>query len=87
LNLALREQLLSPDEIATMLTAAGAPSSPIEIGLSMEQVRASYEAATHIRRRYTVYDLAHDLGIFDELVDEVFRGDGYFNRIGPGGLR
>ena len=73
---ALSDQLIPASEIATMLAAAGAPSSPAEIGLNLNQLRASYEAATHIRRRYTVFDLVFDLGIFDELVGELFGAGG-----------
>ena len=33
-----------------------------------------------IRRRYTVLDLAHEAGILDEIVDELFAPGGYWAR-------
>lgn len=74
----LRAHLMPPMDIAQLLVAAGAVSHPADIGLSLEQVRMSYHAASHIRQRYTVFDLARDLGIFDELIEEIFSADGYW---------
>lgn len=74
----LRRHLMSPDELRDLLAGAGCPTTPEEIGLDRDQLRGSYAAATHIRRRYTVFDLAQDLGIFGDLVDELFTPEGYW---------
>jgi glycerol-1-phosphate dehydrogenase [NAD(P)+] len=74
----LRAQLPRTEELRDLLAAAGCPVTPEEIGLNREQLRESYVAATHIRRRYTVYDLAHDTGVFEQLVGEVFAPGGYW---------
>ncbi|MEJ7901555.1 MAG: sn-glycerol-1-phosphate dehydrogenase [Thermomicrobiales bacterium] len=74
----LRHHLMPAHDIAQMLNAAGAPSHPADIGLTLDQIRLSYYAASHIRRRYTVFDLVHDLGLFDELLEELFNASGYW---------
>jgi glycerol-1-phosphate dehydrogenase [NAD(P)+] len=74
----VRAQLPRTEELRDLLAAAGCPVTPEEIGLTREQLRESYRAATHIRRRYTVFDLTHDTGVFGQLVDEVFAPGGYW---------
>jgi glycerol-1-phosphate dehydrogenase [NAD(P)+] len=79
LAIRLRRQLPPTGELRDLLAGAGCPTTPEQIGLDRDQLRGSYLAATHIRRRYTVYDLAHDTGIFADLVDEVFAPGGYWH--------
>jgi glycerol-1-phosphate dehydrogenase [NAD(P)+] len=67
----LREQLLPAAELRAMLAAAGCPTTPEEIGLTREEVRATYTRARTIRRRYTVLDLAHEAGLLEACVDEL----------------
>lgn len=74
----LGEQLLPATTVRDLLVAAGSPTEPAQIGLTLNQVRASYAPARRIRQRYTVYDIAYELGTFGELVDEVFGPDGYW---------
>jgi glycerol-1-phosphate dehydrogenase [NAD(P)+] len=74
----LRDQLLSTAQIREMLVEGGGPVEPEEIGLTLAQVRESYAPARRIRQRYTVYDLAYELGVFEELVDGVFGPQGYW---------
>ncbi len=62
----LRRQLLPSSEIARRLRAAGAPVAPEEIGISAERLRRSFRQAYHLRRRYTVLDLAVRAGVLDE---------------------
>src|SRR5699024_3302065 len=68
----LREQLLPVDTLRTLLAGGGCPVRPEQIGLTVEQMRSSYADARLIRKRYTIYDLAYETGIFNELVDELF---------------
>ena len=70
-------QLVPAKTLQGMLKAAGAPSTPEDIGLTAADVRATFPKAMYYRSRYTVLDLAREAGWFDELVDEVFA---------PGGL-
>src|SRR5215218_8241074 len=73
----LQEQLVPADRLRELLAAAGCPTRPWQLGLSAPALRATYQRARMIRRRYTVLDLAFETGLVDELVDELFR---------PGGL-
>lgn len=57
----LRKQLMTADEIRQALAAAGAPTTPEEIGLTQERLIASEAAARSIRRRYTLLDLLFEL--------------------------
>ena len=61
----LTEQLVPSQQMATMLRDAGAPSRCEEIGISAERLRRSHRQAMHIRRRFTVLDLADRLGLLD----------------------
>lgn len=70
-------QLVPAKKLQEMLRAAGAPSTPQDIGLTADDVRRTFPKAMYYRSRYTVLDLAREAGWFDELVDEVFA---------PGGL-
>ncbi|HEX5334678.1 MAG TPA: sn-glycerol-1-phosphate dehydrogenase [Propionicimonas sp.] len=70
-------QVLPARTLQDMLRAAGAPSVPADIGLTAEDIRATFPRAMYYRSRYTVLDLAREAGWFAGLVDEVFA---------PGGL-
>ena len=63
LRLRLEAQLLPAADVRRRLRAAGCASEPEEIGLTVEDAEASLEAARHIRRRYTVLDLAAETGL------------------------
>ena len=58
-------------EIERAYLAAGVPTTPAEIGVSPEEARAALLFARHIRDRYTVLDLAADLGLLEELAAEI----------------
>jgi glycerol-1-phosphate dehydrogenase [NAD(P)+] len=72
----LAEQLLPIRELRAMLDAAGCPTEPGEIGLSRDDLRATYTRARTIRRRYTVLDLAHETGVLEACVGELFAPGG-----------
>ena len=59
----LREQLLPSRQLTEMLGAAGAPTDSEEIGISADRLSLSHRLAYHVRRRFTVLDLAERLGI------------------------
>ena len=75
----IQAQLLSADELRDMLRAAGAPTQPAEIGVSMLHLKASYGLARTIRARYTVLDLVYESGILDECVKELFASGGFWS--------
>ena len=63
---ALRDRLTSHlyrhEQMAQMLQQAGAPAFASQIGVSAQHLRATLQAAALIRRRYTIFDLLHDIG-------------------------
>jgi glycerol-1-phosphate dehydrogenase [NAD(P)+] len=73
----MREQLapLLPerDLLRDTLRAAGAPTTAAELGLSRGEVVNALLWARCLRARYTVLDLAWELGLLDEWVEPVLR--------------
>ncbi|MGA4670621.1 sn-glycerol-1-phosphate dehydrogenase [Propionibacteriaceae bacterium Y1923] len=72
----LEGQLLSASELQRMLAEAGAPARPEDIGLTAQAVRETFPRAMYYRSRYTVLDVAREIGWFDSLVEEVFAPGG-----------
>lgn len=66
LRAALRPLVSPPASIASALRAVGAFVQPAELGLSFEQMREALLNARYLRSRYTVLDLAADLGVLEE---------------------
>jgi glycerol-1-phosphate dehydrogenase [NAD(P)+] len=62
---ALRSIVSSSASIATALRAAGAFTEPSELGLSADQMREAMLNARYLRSRYTVLDLAADVGMLE----------------------
>ncbi len=77
----LERQLMTAEHIRDLLRAAGCPTEPAEIGVSVAQLRESYTLARIIRSRYTVLDLVNEVGILDACVDELFAPGGYWAAI------
>ncbi len=78
----LTEQLMSAEQITEMLQAAGCPTTPTEIGLGWEDFKATYGRARMLRKRYTILDLAVEIGVLDECVEELFAPDGFWGSRG-----
>jgi glycerol-1-phosphate dehydrogenase [NAD(P)+] len=74
----LCDQLLPAAELSARLRAAGCPTTPTEIGLTLPRLRATYRRAQMIRRRFTVLDLADQLGLLEPLVAELFAQGGFW---------
>lgn len=73
----LRAQLLPSSEVKRRLEAVGAPSEPEQIGISRSRLCETFERAYHIRRRFTVLDVAVRTSTLDRLLAGLF---------GPGGI-
>ncbi len=73
----VRSQILPYDRIRESLHTAGCPVEPGRIGLTRDQVRETFVLAQMIRPRYTVMDLAYELGWLEECVDEIFSSPAY----------
>jgi glycerol-1-phosphate dehydrogenase [NAD(P)+] len=67
----IQDQLLPADDLRGMLGTLGAAATPAQIGVSAGKLRADLLSARLIRRRYTVLDLATELGLLDDLGAEV----------------
>jgi glycerol-1-phosphate dehydrogenase [NAD(P)+] len=77
----LERQLMTAEQIRDLLRAAGCPTEPAEIGISVAQLREDYTLARTIRSRYTMLDLVNETGILDACVDELFAPGGYWASI------
>lgn len=76
----VQAQLMTADQLRRLLQAAGCPTHPAEIGVTMDRLRESYTLARTIRSRYTVLDLVNETGILTECVDELFAPGGFWHR-------
>ena len=68
--------MMPAKELQLALARAGAPSVPGDIGLTPDDVRATFPRAMYYRSRYTVLDVARELGWFEDIVDDVFAAGG-----------
>jgi glycerol-1-phosphate dehydrogenase [NAD(P)+] len=68
----LRYQLLPFAELKGMLSDAGAPVEPEEIGITRQRLRESFWLAYFLRRRITVLDLAVRTNLLDKALDHLF---------------
>jgi glycerol-1-phosphate dehydrogenase [NAD(P)+] len=68
----LRDQLMPSAELECRLNAVGAPTTPEAIGLTRDRLRDSFVRAHHIRRRFTVLDVARRTGLLDRLLAGLF---------------
>lgn len=71
----LRERILHQlyplEELTRRLTAAGCPVKPADIQLGREQFLHGIRTAQLIRKRYTVLDLAYELGLLEKLLQRI----------------
>lgn len=68
----LRAQLIPLNEFRDMLDAAGAPAWCHQIGVSPERLKRSYLQAYHIRRRFTVLDVARRTALMAPCLEQIF---------------
>jgi glycerol-1-phosphate dehydrogenase [NAD(P)+] len=72
----LRHQLFPFAELKKMLSVAGAPVEPEEIGISRERLRESFWLAYFLRRRITVLDMAVRTNLLEKALDHLFGSNG-----------
>ena len=68
--------LRPPERIRKILAAAGAPVDMEGLGLDPGHLRRAFSAAREIRNRYTVLDLAADLGVLLTRAEDVLLASG-----------
>ena len=73
----VKNQLLPYPELKKMLAEAKCPISPDQINISREQVKETFFLAQMIRERYTVLDLAFEMGGLGDCVEEIFKSEAY----------
>lgn len=59
------------EELHSMLKNLGCPADPIDIGISADILKDTFLYCKETRDRYTVYQLACDLGVMEQLADEI----------------
>lgn len=69
----LKTHLIGCEEATQMLAEAGAPTCSEEIGISQERLEHSYWKAYHIRRRFTILDLARRTALIEPALNRIFR--------------
>jgi glycerol-1-phosphate dehydrogenase [NAD(P)+] len=67
----LEKQLLPPSEVKRRLQLVGAPVEPEDIGISRDRLRSSFLRAQHLRRRFTVLDLAVRMDCLDLWLERI----------------
>jgi glycerol-1-phosphate dehydrogenase [NAD(P)+] len=72
----LRKQLLPFAELKSMLSDAGAPVEPQEIGISRERLREGFWLSYFLRRRITVLDVAVRTNLLEKALDHIFGPNG-----------
>ena len=70
-------QLPPYPEMAKKLADAGCPVLPEQIGLTRRKVCDAYSLAQMIRPRYTILDLAFELGWLSDCIDAIFSSQRY----------
>lgn len=68
----LVQQLIPLGEARRRLAAVGAPVEPEQIGISRQRLRDSVIRAQHIRRRFTILDVAVRTAMLDKWLDNIF---------------
>jgi glycerol-1-phosphate dehydrogenase [NAD(P)+] len=69
----LAAQLMPNSELRHRLREAGAAYAPEKIGITADRLRRSYRQAYHIRRRFTVLDLARRTALLEPALDDIFK--------------
>ena len=67
----MKERFVPVCRLKEMLSAAGAPVFPADIGLDREQLVHGIKTAQLIRNRYTVLDLLYEAGVLDAAIETV----------------
>lgn len=63
--------LPSSDSLKCILEDAGCPCTPRDIGVDKELLKDTLMYCKEVRPRYTIFQMAYDLGILDELSDKI----------------
>jgi glycerol-1-phosphate dehydrogenase [NAD(P)+] len=70
------QTLRPPARIRKILSGGGAAVTMGELGLESRHLRRAFSAAREIRNRYTILDLAADLGVLESRADDLLQASG-----------
>lgn len=70
------KNLQTPETLRSVLEAAGAPVSASALGIPEWELREAFLRARDIRARYTILDLAWEMGALEELEEPVLQASG-----------
>ncbi|HZZ42059.1 MAG TPA: iron-containing alcohol dehydrogenase [Tepidisphaeraceae bacterium] len=79
LSTKLRAHLPPIQDLHTMLQTAQAPTHPSQINIPLDRLRASYQQAYYIRRRFTVLDLVMRANLLPSSLNTLFSPTGYWH--------
>lgn len=68
----LKAQIVPYNEAKRRLELVGAPTSPEQIGISPEKLKATFIRAQFIRRRFTILDVAVRTGYIEQWLEKLF---------------
>lgn len=68
----INQQLIPLQDARRMLETVGAPVEPEQIGIGKDRLRQSALRAQHIRRRFTILDVAVRTAMLDKWLDNIF---------------
>ncbi|GAB4291153.1 MAG: hypothetical protein Kow0090_04540 [Myxococcota bacterium] len=72
----IKPEFLPPTELLSLLEKAACPTLASEINLSRSEVTRAFLNARDIRLRFSILDVAFDLGLLEEIVDEAINLSG-----------
>ena len=73
----VRERLPEYRNVRRILEAANCPVKPEDINLDRKDAIAAYRTSQCMRNRYTILDLAYELGIFSQCINSIEESDEY----------
>ena len=72
----LQEQCYTYQQMIDILSTVGAPTSPEQVGISLEQMRSDVTLVRHIRNRFTMLDIGLYANKLNDWVNGVFGDNG-----------
>ena len=72
----LQEQCYTYKQMHKLLSTVGAPTSPEDVGISLEQMRADIPIVRHIRNRFTMLDIGLYALKLEDWISGVFDAGG-----------
>ena len=71
-------QVMTAADIADRLKRAGAPYHPAQLEVDQDKLKLTYFQSQTIRSRYTIMDALFELGLLDQVVEQLFAPGGYW---------